>query len=116
MATLITLHSFKTDHYDRSLLQYLRENKINYNCSPPELFIAIMVYALTDICNLEVSNKLYGISYVTDARGRALIKQWVSDTFIPVEYRRLRNSLRHVDYIEDIEYRGGSLYAIKASL
>lgn len=116
MGTLITLHGFKADRYDRSLLQFLRDNKINYNCSPPQLFIAIMVYALSDVCNYTVSNKLYGLGYVTDARGRALIKQWVSDSFIPVEYRNLRRSLRHADCIEDIEYKGGSLYAIKATI
>lgn len=116
MGTLVSLHSFKSNDYERPLMKFLNSNKISYDCSPPELFIAILVYAITDICNLTVSNRLYGISYVTDARGRALIKQWVSETFIPVEYHRLRRSLRYATCIEDIEHRGGSLFAIKATL
>lgn len=116
MGTLISLHSFTSKDYDRPLMKFLKDNEIRYDCTPPELFIAILVYAITDICNHTVSNRLYGISYVTDARGRALIKQWVSETFIPVEYHRLRRALRYADCIEDIEHRGGSLYAIKASI
>lgn len=116
MGTLVTLHGFKSSNYDRPLMKFLQDNEIQYSCSPPQLFIAILVYALSEVCNLTVSNKLYGISYVTDARGRALIKQWVTDTFIPVEYHRLRRSLSSADCIEDIEYKGGSLYAIKASI
>lgn len=116
MGILISLHGFKSENYSVNLPTYLELHDIQYNCTLPELFIAILSTALSDHCNFTISNRLVGVSYMTYGHDRQLLRQWVSQVFIPVEYRNLSRALRYADCIEDIEYRGGSLYAIKATL
>lgn len=116
MDSQTSLLSFNGKEYSTPFMEYVKEHEMDFECSRQELFMAVIILAVTEYCNLTISAKLYGKIFSVRDYNRYLLRKWVIKCFLPVEYHKLRRSFSNCDSIEDIQFLGGSLYAVTSTL